>query len=73
MTAGVHIALKFQDIMESLDDIMDGELQKEVGLAHLLFAAVAFDTHPQLTRSPRRRKESMVFPTSHLRGWLVMN
>ena len=61
------------DIMGPLGDIMDGELPKEVGLVHLIFAAVVFDAHPQLTRSPRRRRESPVFPTSHPRGWLVVN
>ena len=39
----MRIAFTFQDIMESLEDIMVGELQKEVELAHLLFVAVAFE------------------------------
>ena len=74
VTTGVPIALKSQDIMRSMGDIMVGELTKEVGLAYLLFAAVAFDAHHQLTRSPRR-KESLEHPVNLCprRDWLVIN
>ena len=70
----MRIALKFQDIMGSLGDIMVGELRREVGLAHLLFAAVGFDAHHQLIRSPRRRRKGQVkslIPPR--RGWLVVS
>jgi len=65
MTAGVHIAPTSQGIMESQEDIMVGELQKEVGLALLLFVAVAFDAPHQLTgrqNKSRRKGRSLISP-----------